>query len=291
MKGSIFKYSDWLKNGEYLLLDDGYKIFTKHFDGDGRNVLLLHGFPTSSFDWAEVIEKISGKAKLTAFDFLGFGASDKPEFHNYNFEEQADIAEDVAEKYGIETCVLVAHDYGTTVAQELIRRQLAGKLAFKIEKVILLNGGIYHRLNRSPLTQKILALPVIGKFVASLMTLPRFQKALDKTFAGKYKVSHEEASELWHGITQNDGQKAMPSVLTYIAERHRNGDIWESAMEKSTIPTVLIWGLEDPVSTRHVLNFAKTKLTRAEFIELPDVAHYPQIEAPDVVADAILKTI
>jgi pimeloyl-ACP methyl ester carboxylesterase len=67
---------------------------------------------------------------------LGFGASDKPANHSYNYQEQTDIACDVAAKYQIRSCILVAHDYGVTVAQELLTRQAVGSLKFKIEKVI-----------------------------------------------------------------------------------------------------------------------------------------------------------
>jgi len=291
LKNAGAKYSDWLNVGDYFQRANGQKIFCRHLEGQGKDILFLHGFPTSSFDWADVFDRLQGLASLTTFDFLGFGASDKPINHRYNYQEQSDIAAEIAGKYQIRSCILVAHDYGVTVAQELLKRQTAGELKFNIEKVIFLNGGIYHRLHRPSIVQQILLMPVIGAMVARSMTLAMFEKALGKIFTGKFKLSKNEASELWQGVARNGGQNISHKLLHYIAERKENGDVWEGAMENSEVPYVLVWGMLDPISGKHMLDYAKTRLSAAQIIELPDVAHYPQIEDPDSVAQAILKAV
>jgi pimeloyl-ACP methyl ester carboxylesterase len=285
------QYLDWLNQGSYYQRANGQKIFSRHSDAQGQDILFLHGFPTNSFDWAAVFDNLEGHARLTAFDFLGFGASDKPMNHQYSYQEQSDIATEIASRYNIRSCILVAHNYGVTVAQELLRRTSAGLLNFNIEKVFFLNGAIYHQLHRPTVVQRILLMPVIGSLVARSLTLPMFEKAMGKVFTGKFKLSRNQAAEMWQGVAKNDGQNISHRLLHYIAERKANGDVWEAAMEKSEIPQILVWGMLDPVSGKHVLDYAKTNLKGAQTIELHDVAHYPQIEAPDLVSQAILKAI
>src|SRR5207302_10155880 len=106
-----------------------------------RATLLLHGFPTSSYDWHAVAGALEAHIPVVAFDFLGFGLSDKPD-QAYSLFEQADIAEAVASACGIERAVIVSHDMGDTVAAELLHRFQAGRLGFDVERCILTNGSI-----------------------------------------------------------------------------------------------------------------------------------------------------
>jgi pimeloyl-ACP methyl ester carboxylesterase len=71
---------------------------------------LLHGFPTSSFDWHRVWDALRARRRLLAFDFLGFGDSDKPSDHDYSIHEQADLTELLWEQHGIAETAIVAHD-------------------------------------------------------------------------------------------------------------------------------------------------------------------------------------
>ena len=77
----------------------GHSIHTFYRDGTGPLLVLLHGFPTSSFDWREFL-KVDTKRSVLAFDFLGFGLSDKPRDHSYTLSWQADLTEELVLRYG-----------------------------------------------------------------------------------------------------------------------------------------------------------------------------------------------
>ena len=100
------------------------------FGRDGREpvLLLLHGFPSSSYDWRLLLEQETEQAVL-AFDCLGFGLSEKPRDHDYTLAEQADIAEELMRR-GVPgaSVFIVGHDMGTSVANELMARDLEGSL-------------------------------------------------------------------------------------------------------------------------------------------------------------------
>ncbi len=99
--------------------------------------------PSSSHDWAAVAEALAAEHTLLAADFLGFGASAKPTDHTYSLHEQADLIEALWEREQISATSLVAHDYGVSVAQELLARKGEGTLKVELERVHFLNGGLY----------------------------------------------------------------------------------------------------------------------------------------------------
>ncbi len=84
-------------------------------DSDAPAVLVLHGFPSSSFDWRHVLPALSARHRVVLFDFLGFGLSDKPD-RRYSIELQADAAEAVIAATELARVHLVSHDMGDTVA-------------------------------------------------------------------------------------------------------------------------------------------------------------------------------
>src|SRR5271163_4047218 len=115
----------WISCGDRLRIScSSHYLFVRQ-DGpvDGKPVTLFHGFPASSFDWTSVIPELTGAGhRVTTPDFLGYGSSDKPYPYTYSLMEQASLVEAVWEDLGIVRTALVAHDYGVSVAQELLSR-------------------------------------------------------------------------------------------------------------------------------------------------------------------------
>jgi pimeloyl-ACP methyl ester carboxylesterase len=104
--------AEWRDGGRWLTTPAG-TVFTRRAPGDGPTVLLLHGYPSSSYDYRMVVPHLAGRAWLT-LDFLGFGLSDKPRPHRYSLLEQADIVAAVVAESTSGPVQLVAHDMGTS---------------------------------------------------------------------------------------------------------------------------------------------------------------------------------
>ena len=156
----------WVSEGHYRTFE-GLKIFV-HSSGpksdDGRGVLIVHGFPGSSWDWKSVAAIVDKKARIVVPDMLGFGRSDKPLTgtfkKNYSLKRQANLYEAMAKEEGLTNVVLVIHDMGQTVGLELMARHDEGKLSFKISHAIVLNGStIMDLIEVQPIQKKMLALP------------------------------------------------------------------------------------------------------------------------------------
>lgn len=275
---------EWIDQCQILISRRGHRIAFRR-RGQGAKVLMLHGFPTWSYDYAVVADDLARDHDVITLDFLGYGASGKPDPYEYSVAESADIVEDLAAHLNLDSVRLVAHDYGGIVGQELIDRVLAGQLPFSISSVVMLNCGIVYSAYRPTRTQKLLILPVVGKLLAGRITAGRLRSALDAIRGSK--VTDVEFDDLWYGVSLHDGHKLAYRHIRYNAERAAHHRRWEKALADWDGPLHLVWGLDDPVSGRHVLEAATKVLPRAVVTELPGVGHYPQSEAPAAVAAAV----
>ncbi|WP_156493639.1 alpha/beta fold hydrolase, partial [Oleiphilus sp. HI0125] len=112
--------AQWREQGRFFEFE-GHQVFYQDSQDANKPVLvMLHGFPTSSWDWQEIWPRLTQYFRVITFDFLGFGFSDKPNLPKYSIMMQASIAEALVNACGVADYHLLAHDYGNTVAQELL---------------------------------------------------------------------------------------------------------------------------------------------------------------------------
>lgn len=277
--------AQWMAQCDALTTRRGHRIAFRR-RGAGTSVILLHGFPTWSYDYAAVAADLSTDHDVITFDFLGYGASDKPAGYDYTVAEGADTVEDLLAHLGVTTAHVVAHDFGGIVGQELVDRQLTGALPFTIGGLTLLNTGIVYSAYRPTRLQRLLARPVLGAVIARLINATMLRRGLDGVW-GATKLTDDEFGELWQGIARDNGHRLAHRQVHYNAERDRHHERWAAALAAWPGPTGLVWGLDDPVSGRHVLDRATQKLPRARVTGLAGVGHFPQVEKPAAVAAAV----
>jgi pimeloyl-ACP methyl ester carboxylesterase len=272
---------EWEAGGEYVDFR-GHRIFVRRRDGDGPPLLLLHGFPTASYDFRALLDALEGRAAI-AFDFLGFGLSDKPRDHDYSLVWQADLAEHVTAD---EPVTIVAHDIGTSVATELMAR---GDDTLQIDRIVMLNGSILQDVASPTRAQRILASPV-GPAFARAMGERGFKSGFSRIFSDAHPLSDEEAADQWSLIAHDDGKLVLPRTIAYMDERRRLAERWHGAFGDWEGDLQLVWGMRDPVATPAVLRGLQELRPGVATRELDDVGHYPQLEDPLAVAQAIRRT-
>lgn len=276
----------WRERGHFSSLL-GRKIFCVDSGGLGKPVVfLIHGFPTASWDWTPVWAELNSTHRLVAIDLLGFGFSDKPDPHRYSIMEQADLCEALVRDRKLESFHVLAHDYGDTVAQELLARQNEARGAGHWVSVCFLNGGIFPETHRARIIQKLL-LSRFGRMVNGLSTKRTFEKSFSAVFGPRTKPSPEDLDAFWALIQHNDGKHVFHNLITYMTDRKEHRERWVRALQQSTVPIGLINGSADPVSGAHMVARYREVVSSDHFIaELPSIGHYPQVEAPGAVLDA-----
>jgi pimeloyl-ACP methyl ester carboxylesterase len=262
----------------------GHSIFVLD-EGDSSlpTIVLLHGFPTSSWDWQPIWSELAKNYRLIALDMLGFGFSDKPNSRTYTIHGQADIVEALVKTKGLTNFHVLAHDYGDTVAQELLARQLEGAGSGTWLSCCLLNGGLFPETHRALLTQKLLLSP-LGKFLNRLTGYSKFSKNFSSVFGPQSKPSEQDLENFWWLINVNNGKHIFHNLITYMRDRIEHRERWVSALQKSTIPLAVINGSVDPVSGAHMVARYKELNCRLDYLaQLSVIGHYPQVEAPKEV--------
>ncbi len=263
----------------------GRRLFVRRCDGEGPLLLLLHGFPSSSYDWRELLELRPQRATL-AFDFLGFGLSDKPREHRYGLAWQADAAEELVRRAGSPPVFVVAHDMGTSVATELMARELRGEGKIEMAGALLFNGSILLDRASPTLGQKLLRSP-LGPLFARLTSERSFRLQFGRIFSDAHPLSAQEAADQWCLLAEGGGHRIGHLLVEYMAERERYVERWHGAVRDWPGRLSLAWGLEDPVATTAVLDGLRELRPGVPVVELPGIGHYPQLERPDLLAAAL----
>lgn len=276
--------TDWLKSGSYFSYKN-FHIFVKQARAPEKPpVLLIHGFPTASFDFAPVWQTLAKNCNLFTADMLGFGFSDKPADHHYSIIEQADILLAYLTDQKISAFHILAHDYGVSVAQEMLARHQEKTAA--VLSVSFLNGGLYPEFHKPLLVQKLMLTP-LGPLLAKFFTKKKLRASFDAIF-GDQKASEAELEAFWNLIEYNNGRRIVPKLLHYMVERRKFRERWVGAMESTQVPLQMINGPLDPISGSHLAQAFAERNPKAHIELLPGVGHYPQVEAPDLVCEHYL---
>lgn len=279
----------WRSQGRtYAAGGGGVHVFRR--DGADPVLVLLHGFPSSSYDWRGLIGEERQRAIL-AFDFLGFGLSEKPRREEYSLFRQADLAEELVQReFPRRPTFLVAHDMGTSVATELMARDLEGRLGFDVVGAVLFNGSILQERARPTLGQKLLRTRPAPLF-ARLMNEPFFRRQFASLFSSEHPLTASEAADQWSLIAHRGGHRLAHRLVRYMDERERYAQRWHGAVRDWPKPLFLLWGMRDPVAVPVVLEGLRELRPGVPVTELPALGHYPQIEEPARVAEAIEATL
>ena len=275
--------SHWRSSGHFLNVD-GQQVFYKT-EGTGPVLLLIHGYPTASFDWAKIWPKLTTQFHCVTLDMPGFGFSDKSP-KKYLIKEQADAISEVIRHLGITSAHVLSHDYGDTVAQEMMAQQLENNLAFNIESLHLLNGGLFPETHRALPIQKLLLSP-IGGLIIRFLNKNAIRKSMHNIFGPNTPPSDQDINDFWILISTNNGHQHMHLLLDYMKQRKQYRERWVSALQNANAPLRLTAGMADPISGAHMVARYKQLIPNADVIELDQIGHYPQIESAEAVVNSI----
>lgn len=260
-------------------------------EGGEPPLVLLHGFPSSSFDWRQLLEEVPAETAL-AFDFLGFGLSGKPADHTYGLAWQADLTEELVARHlgGSGPVFICAHDMGTSVATELMARDLAGELGFELGGVLLFNGSMILERSSPTFAQRLLRGP-LGPLASRLSSERFFRHQFSSVFSPGHPLGEEEAEDQWSLITHDGGHRLGHKLVRYMDERVIYAERWHGAIRDWPGPLSLAWGMLDPVATPSVLEGLRELRPHAPVTEFPDLGHYPQLEDPAMLAGALRQAL
>jgi pimeloyl-ACP methyl ester carboxylesterase len=274
----------WRDRGEFRTLC-GRRIFTVEVAPLGREsappLLVLHGFPTSSFDFHLVVDRLAASRRVVLFDMLGYGLSEKPDLA-YRLEAQADLAMALTAELGIDRLSLLTHDMGDTVGGELLARQLEGDWDVEITERTLTNGSIYIELaHLSAGQQLLLSLPDQALEPEQAPDRTGFTAALAATFSPQTVVDEDELDAAWQQVAYEGGNRLLPRTIRYIEQRRQHQERYTGAIERHPSALTVVWGRDDPIAVVEMVDRLRDARPDATIRILDGVGHYLTFEAPD----------
>lgn len=276
---------EWEQGGDFLEVDEG-KLFYR-VAGEGDPLLLLHGFPTSSWDFHAIWPTLAAQYRVITYDKLGFGFSDKPSVGDYTIDAHLRRTWALLTALGITQVQLLAHDVGNTITQAWLARQLEGSVPVRLTRVCLLNGGLFPETHRMRPLQRLLLSP-LGAWVARLSSAKRFGQGMAEVFGPNTQPSPQALVDYWTLMSRQQGQHLLHKHIQYIHERRRQRARWVGALQHTPVPLSLIDGVYDPVSGAHMVARFRELLPGRRVTELA-CGHFPQVEMPEQVLQALTQ--
>lgn len=247
-------------------------------------LLVVHGYPTSSFDWAHLVPRLARHRRVVAFDMLGFGLSAKPDRH-YTMALQADVAAVVVAELGIDRLALMTHDMGDTVGGELLARTQEGTWPVEVTRRVVTNGSIYIELaHLTDGQQMLLAQP------DALLPQGIGPELMAASLVATLAPAHAEVSMVGHAelVCHREGDRVLARTIRYIEERRANERRFTGAIETHPSPVHVVWGPEDPIAVAEMADRLVATRPDATRVWVDGAGHYPMVEDPDAFLAAVL---
>lgn len=275
----MLSVDDWKARGQFIAIR-GHRLFCVDTGTDKPALVVLHGYPTSSFDYVRALPFLSEDHRVIVHDHLGFGLSDKPDDYSYSLIEQADMAVDLWRELGVTEADIVAHDYGTSVATELLARRERGVLALSMRSLTLSNGSMHIELARLRPIQRLLQRPRIGPVVARLARESLFRRNIRRILANPDCLDDSELNAMWQQLVANGGRAILPRVTRYIGERRRFWHRWIGALQTTDLPVNIVWARDDPVAVVRMAHTLHDEIRDSRLCLLDGVGHFPCSRPP-----------
>jgi pimeloyl-ACP methyl ester carboxylesterase len=308
-------FDQWRAEGQYFHHRGQPVFYAEHGAAEhGDTLLCIHGFPTASWDWHRIWPVLRKRfAHVLAPDLIGYGWSSKPRDWRYSAFDHADLVQNLLAERGVRRCYLLAHDYGDTVAQEILARDveqhghkvlpdpsyledlepISKGPAIPLPPLVslcMLNGGLFPESHRARTVQKLL-LTAFGPALAQMTSERSLTSSIAAVFGANTQPGAEALRQFWALVAHESGQHLAHKLIRYIPERQANRERWVGALQSSRMPIRFINGLDDPVSGGHMAERYRQLIPQPDVVELPGIGHFPQLEAPLAVAEAFLAFV
>lgn len=255
-------------------------------EGAGPCVLLLHGYPTGSFDWHAVWPLLRSGRRLIAPDFLGLGFSEKPLRHDYSLAMHASRVDTLLQELHVTRVHVVAHDLGVRVAQEMVARRHTDPSLPAFDSIVLMNGALCADAYRPRPIQRLLATP-IGDCLGPRVPRAAFDRVIRGLFGPRTQPSTALLDDYWALFEQGGGRRVAHVVGRFWRPECAQRERLQGGLLRSQLPLRLINGSADPNSGAHMVREWLRWAPDTDVVAFEAIGHWPQLEAPQETASAI----
>jgi haloalkane dehalogenase len=269
-------------DSRFLALPEGRVHYVDEGPRTGPTLLCLHGNPTWSFLYREVIASCSAQVRVVAPDFLGFGRSEKPAAFSCLPRDHARVLDRFVDELGLDDVVLLVHDWGGPIGLDWATRH-----SDRVRGVVVTNSWLWPndsaRIRRF---SRLLGGAVGREAVLRFNAFARLVVPL--AFADRSRLSRPVHRHYVAPLSTPDDRKAswvFPREL--VGSNAWLGELWERRDALADTPMLLAWGLDDPAFGDEELTRWQRTFPRARTITFADCGHYVAEERGRALAAAV----
>lgn len=251
--------------------------------GEGTPLVLVHGIPTSSFLWRDMIDELSSHGRVIALDLPGFGLSDPPPNGDYSISGYAGLLESFLESLSITEATLVCHDFGGPVTVTYALRN-----PDKFERLVILNTFLDTDLPDWGLFPKLASIRPVGEILMKLGGRSITRAGLEAGVVDKSRISNE----VFHQYYMADGSpdKVNETYLgTLRTDSTKDLKFIEDNLRTIDKPTLIVWAEEDAFLPLALGERIHQRIAGSRFVKLPACGHFLQEDEPETVTKLIIE--
>jgi haloalkane dehalogenase len=253
-------------------------------EGSGDPVLFVHGTPSWSFEFRDLIRSLAPSRRCIAPDHLGFGLSSRPTHFPYTPEAHATTLDAFVDRVGLKRFALVVHDFGGPIGLPLA---LSGR--HEVTDLVVMNTFMWPIDDDAAMVKGArLAGGPIGRFLykyanASLRIL------MPTAYGDRAKLTRGIHRQYLEPFRDRAARVLVLHTLAkaLLASRAHYEHLWHESSRLKRMPALIVWGMKDHAfGARHLARW-EGRLPHANVLRLAGAGHWPHEEAPAEVASAI----
>ena len=254
--------------------------------GKGKIIVMLHGNPTWSFYFRNLVNLLQSDYRVIVPDHMGCGFSDKPQNYPYTLKTHIDNLENLLARLGIEKFSMVLHDWGGAIGMGL-----AVRYPERVESIVVLNTAAFPS-RKIPLRISICRIPLLGDLIVrgfNGFARGALSMAVTSKMAPAVVSGYLEPYDSWahrvallrfvQDIPMKPGHPSWQSLM----------EIEEGLSRFQKTPMLILWGGRDFCFNRHFFEEWLQRFPSAESHFFPDAGHYVLEDAFDQLAPLTVK--
>jgi pimeloyl-ACP methyl ester carboxylesterase len=265
---------------DHLVVDGVRLAYRDH--GTGEPVVLVHGTPSHSYEWRDVVPYVEAAGfRVVVYDLLGYGLSERPVGRDTSVAAQTDLLEHLLDALGIDRATVVGHDIGGAIAQ-----RLALARPERVRRLMIIDSVSYDSWPSSTWQE------IIDEDLEDFMSMP--QEAFNALLTRQLKMTVADEARMSAGVLQAylaPHQSALGRVSFFEHQvRHYDSKYTEEISDELpslAMPVRILWGARDQWQPLRYARRLSDSIPDADMVVVPGAGHFLMEDAPERVAREI----
>ncbi|PQJ77827.1 alpha/beta fold hydrolase [Polaribacter porphyrae] len=273
---------NWRKKGRKIPAFDN-EVFVIDTNTDKEVLLILHGYACSSYDYYKILPELSKHYRVIIPDLICFGSSTKYINKYFSVIEQTDVIIELLKILYVKQMTILAHDYGVSIASELIARKESSLIDFNIKQLFLSNHYVPKKYFEDEDTGEDTNIETcsFSKNTTSMMSsFSVFKKHKKKNLFQVDNLNDEDFKTMWALHVCNEGIEVIDFISNYDFERKIFWDRWMNALKTTSINIKFFWGKNDVSNSLKIVDSLAKSIDNTEVHFEESCGYYPMLEKP-----------